>query len=255
MENTPQTENTSTKPKNVTCYIKYDYKSDNTDEVNQIFTSLQELKTKYHLKFSNHPDCGITMLIFCRDNFSEFREKLNFSVSKYTSVTKYSCDQETADKLKLQKDSFLRLHYENGLLLFSSRTPLNVHKKLVKRVFKDSEVEFDKANLVLGQENNSTDKQSPNSSKQGEFTVVNRQRKQFKGQGQGQSQGQSQSQGQGFNSNTHTRTEQSSRGGQSTRGAPLTRGTSATRGAPAVRGASTSRNWSNVVSSDAVSSA
>jgi hypothetical protein len=236
MENTQQTEDTLTKPKNVTCYIKYDYKNDNTDEVNQIFTNLQELKSKYHLKFSNHPDCGITMLIFSRDNFSEFREKLNFSVSKYTSVTKYSCNQETADKLKLQKDSFLRLHYENGLLLFTSRTPLNVHKKLVKRVFKDSEVEFDKSNLVFGQENDSTDKQGQASKQEG-FTVINRSRKQFKGQGQGQGQGQSQ-------------TGQSTRGASSTRGTPATRGAPSTRGTPATRGSS--RNWSTVVSSAVV---
>lgn len=234
MENTMQTENTETKPKNVTCYIKYDYKNDNTEEVNKIFTSLQELKSKFHLKFSNHPDCGITMLIFCRDNFSDFKEKLNFSVSKYTSVTKYTCDQQTADKLKLQKDSFLRLHYEDGLLLFTSRTPLNVHKKLVKRVFKDSEVEFDKANLVLGSDNSTDHQDKPsNHFKNDDFTVVNRQRKpsQFRGQDQSQGQGQNQSQG-------------SFRGGLPTRGRPLTRGNAS------VRGSSTGRSWSKEASND-----
>jgi hypothetical protein len=225
METTMQTENTETKPKNVTCYIKYDYKNDNDEEVNKIFTNLHELKSKFHLKFSNHPDCGITMLIFSRDNFSEFKEKLNFSVSKYTSVTKYCCDQQTADKLKLQKDSFLRLHYEDGLLLFTSRTPLNVHKKLVKRVFKDSEVVFDKANLVLGTDNttNYQDKSTTNS-KNDDFTVVNRQRKpsQYKGQGQ-------------------------AKNSLATRGKPLTRGTPSTRGTPTVRGSSSGRSWNNDV--------
>ncbi len=198
-------ENTETKPKNVTCYIKYDYKNDNNEEVNKIFANLQELKSKYHLKFSNHPDCGITMLIFSRDNFNEFKEKLNFSVSKYTSVTKYSCDQETADKLKTQKDSFLRLHYEDGLLLFTSRTPLNVHKKLVKRIFKDSEVEFNKANLVLGNENNQQSNQQSNQQPNNDgFTTVTRQRKpkpKFENQEQG-----------------------SFRGNAAVRGKPLTRG-------------------------------
>jgi hypothetical protein len=238
METTMQTENTETKPKNVTCYIKYDYKNDNNDEVNKIFTNLQELKSKFHLKFSNHPDCGITMLIFSRDNFSDFKEKLNFSVSKYTSVTKYSCDQQTADKLKLQKDSFLRLHYEDGLLLFTSRTPLNVHKKLVKRVFKDSEVEFDKANLVLGTDNTSNhqDKSATNF-KNDEFTVVSRQRKPSQFRGQDQTQSQSQSQGQ-----------TQSQG--SFRGAPPTRGRNLTRGNTSVRGSSTGRSWSKESSND-----
>ena len=136
---------------NVTCYRKYDYKNDNPEDVKKIFTSINELKSKFHLKFSNHPECGIIMLLFNRDNFAEFKKELDFSVSKYTSVTKYTCDTATAEKLKQQKDSFLRLHYDEGMLLFTSRTPLNVHKKLVKRIFKDSDVEFDKTNLVFTQ--------------------------------------------------------------------------------------------------------
>jgi hypothetical protein len=144
---------------NVTCYRKYDYKNDNPEDVKKIFASINELKSKFHLKFSNHPECGIIMLLFNRDNFAEFKKELDFSVSKYTSVTKYTCDVSTAERLKQQKDSFLRLHYDDGMLLFTSRTPLNVHKKLVKRIFKDSEVEFNKSNLVFtqnqGEETNS----------------------------------------------------------------------------------------------------
>jgi hypothetical protein len=136
---------------NVTCYRKYDYENDNTEDVTKIFSTINSLKSKFHLKFSNHPDCGIIMLLFNRDNFAEFKKELDFSVSKYTSVTKYTCDTATAEKLKQQKDSFLRLHYDEGMLLFTSRTPLNVHKKLVKRIFKDSNVEFDKTNLVFTQ--------------------------------------------------------------------------------------------------------
>lgn len=136
---------------NVTCYRKYDYKNDNPEDVKKIFASINELKSKFHLKFSNHPECGIIMLLFNRDNFTDFKKELDFSVSKYTSVTKYTCDLTTAEKLKQQKDSFLRLHYDEGMLLFTSRTPLNVHKKLVKRIFKDSEVEFNKSNLVFTQ--------------------------------------------------------------------------------------------------------
>ena len=144
---------------NVTCYRKYDYKNDNPEDVKKIFATINDLKSKFHLKFSNHPECGIIMLLFNRDNFAEFKKELDFSVSKYTSVTKYTCDVITAEKLKQQKDSFLRLHYDDGMLLFTSRTPLNVHKKLVKRIFKDSEVEFNKSNLVFtqnqGEESNS----------------------------------------------------------------------------------------------------
>jgi hypothetical protein len=163
---------------NVTCYRKYDYKNDNPEDVKKIFASINELKSKFHLKFSNHPECGIIMLLFNRENFTEFKKELDFSVSKYTSVTKYTCDVATAEKLKQQKDSFLRLHYDDGMLLFTSRTPLNVHKKLVKRIFKDSEVEFNKSNLVFTQnQGDESESKSKNVSSDGFQTVSHKKSK------------------------------------------------------------------------------
>jgi len=201
---------------NVTCYRKYDYKNDNPEDVKKIFASINELKSKFHLKFSNHPECGIIMLLFNRDNFGEFKKELDFSVSKYTSVTKYTCDVSTAEKLKQQKDSFLRLHYDDGMLLFTSRTPLNVHKKLVKRIFKDSEVEFNKNNLVFTQ-NQGDESNSKVVSSDGFQTVSHKKSKPTQ---------QTQTQP------THE---------QSSRGQPATRGQSASRG----RGGSV-RSYKNV---------
>ena len=198
---------------NVTCYRKYDYKNDNPEDVKKIFTSINELKSKFHLKFSNHPECNIIMLLFNRDNFAEFKKELDFSVSKYTSVTKYTCDVATSEKLKQQKDSFLRLHYDEGMLLFTSRTPLNVHKKLVKRIFKDSEVEFNKSNLVFTQ-NQGDEFNTKDVSADGFQTVSHKKTKPSQ-------------------NTTHPstyQTEQSSRGQPSTRGQLSTRGQSYSRG-------------------------
>jgi len=183
---------------NVTCYRKYDYKNDNPEDVKKIFASINELKSKFHLKFSNHPECGIIMLLFNRDNFAEFKKELDFSVSKYTSVTKYTCDVATAEKLKQQKDSFLRLHYDDGMLLFTSRTPLNVHKKLVKRIFKDSEIEFNKSNLVFTQ-NQGDESNSKVVSSDGFQTVSHKKSKQTEQSSKGQpaTRGQSVSRGRG----------------------------------------------------------
>jgi hypothetical protein len=189
---------------NVTCYRKYDYKNDNPEDVKKIFASINELKSKFHLKFSNHPECGIIMLLFNRDNFAEFKKELDFSVSKYTSVTKYTCDVATAEKLKQQKDSFLRLHYDEGMLLFTSRTPLNVHKKLVKRIFKDSEVEFNKSNLVFTQ-NQGDESNSKGVSSDGFQTVSHKKTKPTQ-------------------STPQQQTEQSSRGQPATRGQSSSRG-------------------------------
>lgn len=191
---------------NVTCYRKYDYKNDNPEDVKKIFASINELKSKFHLKFSNHPECGIIMLLFNRDNFAEFKKELDFSVSKYTSVTKYTCDLATAEKLKQQKDSFLRLHYDEGMLLFTSRTPLNVHKKLVKRIFKDSEVEFNKSNLVFTQ-NQGDESNSKSVSADGFQTVTHKKSKP-----------------------SQSSTPQTQHSEQSSRGQPATRGQSASRG-------------------------
>lgn len=201
---------------NVTCYRKYDYKNDNPDDVKKIFSTINDLKSKFHLKFSNHPECGIIMLLFNRDNFAEFKKELDFSVSKYTSITKYTCDNDTAEKLKQQKDSFLRLHYDEGMLLFTSRTPLNVHKKLVKRIFKDSEVEFNKSNLVFtqnqGDESNNSTK---NVSSDGFQTVTH---KKFKPAGQSTTPQTSFSATSQASSYATPRGEKPSRGQSSTRG-------------------------------------
>jgi hypothetical protein len=191
---------------NVTCYRKYDYKNDNQEDVKKIFASINELKSKFHLKFSNHPECGIIMLLFNRDNFAEFKKELDFSVSKYTSVTKYTCDVETAEKLKQQKDSFLRLHYDEGMLLFTSRTPLNVHKKLVKRIFKDSEVEFDKSNLVFTQNQDNDFNTGNNVSADGFQTVTHKKFKSVQESVQPAAQ------------NTTHQTDKPTRGQSSTRG-------------------------------------
>ncbi len=190
---------------NVTCYRKYDYKNDNPEDVKKIFATINDLKSKFHLKFSNHPECGIIMLLFNRDNFAEFKKELDFSVSKYTSVTKYTCDVATAERLKQQKDSFLRLHYDDGMLLFTSRTPLNVHKKLVKRIFKDSEVEFNKNNLVFTQ-NQGDESNSKGVSADGFQTVSHKKSKSMQ------------------------QTQQSTTEQQTTRGQPATRGQSTSRG-------------------------
>ena len=208
---------------NVTCYRKYDYKNDNPEDVKKIFTSINELKSKFHLKFSNHPECGIIMLLFNRDNFAEFKKELDFSVSKYTSVTKYTCDVATSEKLKQQKDSFLRLHYDDGMLLFTSRTPLNVHKKLVKRIFKDSEVEFNKSNLVFTQ--NQGDESNSNGVSADGFQTVTH--KKFKPSLSTTQQSAHQSTQQSAQQSTHQSAPQTE---QSSRGQPTTRGQSSTRG-------------------------
>ena len=135
-----QLENMTDKPRNITCFIKYN----DQDNLETIFNTLKDFKSKHGLKWSHHKD-----IIFFQtgsDKLEEFSQVQKFKISKYQAEATYKCSKEDCDKLMNQKDSFLRMRWdeENNTVIFLSRTTFKVHRRLIRRIFTDSEVEFDK---------------------------------------------------------------------------------------------------------------
>lgn len=134
-----------TKSKIVTLFIHYNQ----DDDLSKIFTVLNEFRTNCGLKFSHHR--GQIFVSVRSEHLNELYKRQPFKSSKYSTKTTYSCDEETGIRLTAQKDSFLRMSYDNdtGLVTFQSRTPQRVHYQLVSRVFTATNTTFDKDLYVV----------------------------------------------------------------------------------------------------------
>ncbi len=144
-----------TKSKIVTLFIHYNQ----DDDLSKIFTVLNEFRTNCGLKFSHHR--GQIFVSVRSEHLNELYKRQPFKSSKYSTKTTYSCDEETGIRLIAQKDSFLRMFYDNdtGLTTFQSRTPQRVHYQLVSRVFKATDTTFDKDLYVVVPTNVNLDQQ------------------------------------------------------------------------------------------------
>ena len=144
-----------TKSKIVTLFIHYNQ----DDDLSKIFTVLNEFRTNCGLKFSHHR--GQIFVSVRSEHLNELYKRQPFKSSKYSTKTTYRCDEETGIKLIAQKDSFLRMFYDNdtGLTTFQSRTPQRVHYQLVSRVFKATDTTFDKDLYVVVPTNVNLDQQ------------------------------------------------------------------------------------------------
>ena len=134
-----------TKSKIVTLFIHYNQE----DDLSKIFTVLNEFRASCGLKFSHHRG---QIFVSVRSEFlNDLYKKQPFKSSKYSTKTTYECDEETGNRLIAQKDSFLRMSYDNstGTATFQSRTPQRVHYQLVTRVFKATETTFDNDKYVF----------------------------------------------------------------------------------------------------------
>jgi hypothetical protein len=146
-----------TKSKIVTLFIHYNQE----DDLSKIFTVLNEFRTNCGLKFSHHR--GQIFVSVRSEHLNELYKRQPFKSSKYSTKTTYTCDEETGTRLTAQKDSFLRMSYDNsngtGLATFQSRTPQRVHYQLVSRVFKATNTTFDKELYVVVPTNVNLDQQ------------------------------------------------------------------------------------------------
>jgi len=136
-----------TKSKIITGYIHYN----ESDDLAKIFEILNDFRKNHNLKYSHQSNVN---MIFFNIN-SEYLEELSkvrpFKISKFQSKSEYKCESDVATALMKKKDSFLRMIWneETKTLEFASRTISKVHSNLIKRVFKDSEQNFNKLNYKV----------------------------------------------------------------------------------------------------------
>ncbi len=125
------------KPKNIIGYINFD--KENSDE---LFRKLNEFRKTHGIKYS-HQSKRVYFNIKS-ELLNEFSNVSAFTISRDNNVASYMCDKQTADKLIEQKDSFIRLNWDeiNNLLIIKSRTPKLIQKNLLKRIFTDAKVNF-----------------------------------------------------------------------------------------------------------------
>lgn len=170
-----------TKPKIMTGYIHYG----ESDDLTKLFDILNEFKNNNGLKYSHQSKAQMVFFNISTEHLEALSKVRPFKISKFKTTTEYKCDEKTSTELMSQKDSFLRMIWngETGIVSFLSRTPSRVHGNLVRRIFRDSGVEFQQKSYSV-QRNFDRDRNVKRYA-------------QTQGQYQGQDQGQDQRQDQG----------------------------------------------------------
>jgi hypothetical protein len=143
------------KLKNITCIIHCNA----DDDLSEKFVHLHDFKKKYGLKFSHHKTCIIFNLK--SEHLTELNALVKFKVSSYMNSSQYVCEKDIADKLMSRHDSFLRMNYYDGSVVFSSRTPIRIHNILVRNLFKDFEQQFDTKNYIITTKNDDKEDHVP----------------------------------------------------------------------------------------------
>lgn len=140
MSNQEEQQMTETKPRIMTGYIHYG----ESDDLTRLFDILNEFRKNNGLKYSHQSRASMVFFNVSSEHLDAFSKVRPFKISRFQTKSEYKCDKETCDQLMGQKDSFLRMLWDEstGVLTFLSRTPSRVHGNLVRRIFKDSGVEF-----------------------------------------------------------------------------------------------------------------
>lgn len=146
----------------MTGYIHYG----ESDDLTQMFNILNEFKKNNGLKYSHQSKAGMIFFNISNEYLDAFSKVRPFKISKFESKTEYKCDESTSKQLINQKDSFLRMIWDEDreILIFQSRTPPRVHSNLVKRIFKDSGVEFQRDSYSVIRKFNSSKIENTNES-------------------------------------------------------------------------------------------
>lgn len=140
MSNQEEQQMAETKPRIMTGYIHYG----ESDDLTKLFDILNEFRKNNGLKYSHQSRASMVFFNVSSEHLDAFSKVRPFKISRFQTKSEYKCDKETCDQLMGQKDSFLRMLWDesSGVLTFLSRTPSRVHGNLVRRIFKDSGVEF-----------------------------------------------------------------------------------------------------------------
>jgi hypothetical protein len=139
-----QEQQTDIKQKNMIGYVHYG----ENDDLTKLFDVFNEFRKNCGLKYSHQGKLGQVFFSISSEHLDAFSKVRPFKISRYQTRSEYKCDKEISDKLMGQRDSFVRMVWDENtcVLTFLSRTPARVHGNLIRRIFTDSGVEFQKDN-------------------------------------------------------------------------------------------------------------
>lgn len=128
------------KPKNITCFIHYG----ESDDLVKIFEVLKDFRSRYGLKFSHHK--GYIFFTLLSENLAELAQVRPFKISKFQTKSEYPCSKDICNKLIQQRDSFIKMSWDDNSnkLTFISRTNPRIHLQLIRRIFTDANIEFNR---------------------------------------------------------------------------------------------------------------
>lgn len=140
MSNQEKQQMAETKHRIMSGYIHYG----ETDDLTKLFDILNEFRKNNGLKYSHQSKAQMVFFNVSSEHLDAFSKVRPFKISRFQTRTEYKCDEDTSTQLMGQKDSFLRMMWdeETRTMTFQSRTPSRVHGNLVRRIFRDSGVEF-----------------------------------------------------------------------------------------------------------------
>jgi len=140
MSNQEEQQMAETKPRIMTGYIHYG----ESDDLTKTFNILNDFRKNNGLKYSHQAKAQMVFFNVSSEHLDAFSKVRPFKISRFQTRTEYKCDEATSTQLMGQKDSFLRMMWdeESGTISFQSRTPSRVHGNLVRRIFRDAGVDF-----------------------------------------------------------------------------------------------------------------
>lgn len=140
MSNQEEQQMAETKPRIMTGYIHYG----ESDDLTKIFDIFNDFRKNNGLKYSHQAKAQMVFFNVSSEHLDAFSKVRPFKISRFQTRTEYKCDEATSTQLMGQKDSFLRMMWdeETQTMTFQSRTPSRVHGNLVRRIFRDAEVDF-----------------------------------------------------------------------------------------------------------------
>lgn len=140
MSNQEEQQMAETKPRIMTGFIHYG----ESDDLTKLFDILNDFRKNNGLKYSHQSKAQMVFFNVSSEHLDAFSKVRPFKISRFQTKTEYKCDEATSTQLMGQKDSFLRMMWdeETENISFQSRTPSRVHGNLVRRIFRDAGVEF-----------------------------------------------------------------------------------------------------------------
>lgn len=130
-------------PRVLTGFVYYN----ENDDLAKIFDVIKDFRVRHGLKYSHYK--GYIFFMMSSEFLDEFSKVRPFRISKFKSSSEYSCSKDVADKLIEQRNSFIKMRWDESGITFRSRTKTFFHNHLVRKLFKDAEIELNQESYTV----------------------------------------------------------------------------------------------------------